>query len=155
MNKTLASMFVIAALSMGAAPAFAQSTTPAPDAAGCHHARGGGPFSAEHMERRITHLTQRLSLDAHQVTLVRGILTSSRTQAEALRTGTPGPERRTQFHALMQSTRSQIDAVLNDAQRAQFAQMQTEMRGRMHGRRGHHGGHAPGATPPSGDARGI
>jgi len=141
MNKTLASLLVLACLSIGA-PVLAQDVAPTPGAE-CRHGRDGGPFSPEHMERRITHMTERLSLDAHQVTMLREILTSARTQAETIRTGTPGPERRVQFHALMQSTHGRIDAILNDTQRAQFAALRSQMREHGRGRRGHRGGGAP------------
>ncbi len=132
MNKPLASLLVALTLALGAAPALAQDATPAHP----HHGHPGArPFSPEAMERRLAHLTERLALDAHQVTSVRQILEATRAQAEALRTtGTPGPERRQQFRALLESSREQIDAVLSEPQRAQFAAMIAERRARIRGR---------------------
>ena len=67
MKKTLTSMLVIAALSLTSGLAFAQESgaSSAERGAECHgrHGRGHGhgPMSAEGMERRITHMTERLS----------------------------------------------------------------------------------------------
>lgn len=158
MNKPLASLLTALTLSL-AAPAFAQTTAPDAPAAECRHGRGHFAermLSPEAMERRIARMTEHLSLDAHQVTELREILTASRTQAESLRTSTTttGPARREAFRALMEQTRTRIDAILTDAQRAQFAQMRAQRRARFEARHGH--GHR-GGPPASGgaDPRGI
>lgn len=143
MKKSLVSMMLASVLSLGVlsvgGSAMAQSTPGAEGHRG--HGRGhgrhgrGGPFSPEAIEHRITRLTERLSLDAHQVILVREILASARTEAEALRAADRGPERRAQFRALMESTATRIDAILNETQRAQFTAMRAEMRERFEARR--------------------
>jgi protein CpxP len=146
MKKPLVSLMMIAALSLGAL-SLAVGTASAQDAApegrggrghhGPHGGRGrhGGPFSPEAIEHRLTRLTERLSLDAHQVTLVREILTSARAEAETLRAGERGPERRAAFRALMESTATRIDAVLNETQRVQFAELRAHMHERREARR--------------------
>lgn len=108
-----------------------------------HHGPGMGGrghlFSEEAMERRLNRLTERLSLDEHQVTLVREILGDARTRAMAIRDGgEAGPARREQFRALMDDVHGRIDAVLNEAQRAELATLRGELRERF-GRRGEHG----------------
>lgn len=160
MNKSLATLLTALTLSLVAAPAFAQTTGAAPDApsADCHHGRGRFAermLSPEAMERRITHMTERLSLDARQVTQLREILTASRAQAETLRTSTAttGPARREAFHALMEQTRTRIDAILNDTQRAQFTQMREQRRARFEARHGH--GRRGGPAASGADPRGI
>ncbi len=157
MNKPLASLLTALTLSLGGAPAFAQSTAPDAPPAECHHGRGHRmerALSPEAMERRIAHMTEQLALDAHQVTQLREILTASRAQAESLRasTTTTGPARREAFHALMEQTRTRIDAILSDTQRARFAEMRAERRARFVGRHGRPG--AP-AAPGGADPRGI
>jgi hypothetical protein len=138
MKKSLIAILVLSSLSL-ASLALAQEAGPAPG--DCRGGRGhhGRHFSPEAMERRLSHLTERLSLDEHQVTLVREIFASARTEAEALRTA-PGmaersPERRAAFRALMESVGTRIDAVLNETQRAQFAAMRAERRARHSARR--------------------
>lgn len=160
MNKPLATLLVLTSLALGAGTAFAQETGGAPDrGAECHHGRGGRMgrgFTAEGMERRITHMTARLSLDTHQVALVREIFTSARTQAEALRAQAPSAERHAAFEALRTATEGRIDAILNDTQRAQLATMRAERQAHMRehgGGRGHHRGGGPG--PRSDADRGI
>jgi len=147
MKKTLTSMLVIAALSLTAGLAFAQDTGAehrAERGAECRGGRHGhGPMSAERMERRITHMTERLSLDAHQVTLVREIFTAARTEGEAMRASERSPERRAQFQALMQRVETQIDAILNDAQRTTLAAMRATRREHMEARRARRGEGAP------------
>lgn len=159
MKKTLTSMLVIAALSLTAGLAFAQDAGTergADRSAECRgrHGRHGshGPMSAEGMERRIAHMTERLSLDAHQVTLVREILTAARTEGEALRAAERSPERRAQFQALHQRVEAQIDAILTDAQRTTLATMRAARHERMEARRARRGERGEGE--PRGERRG-
>ncbi len=173
MKKTLTSMLVIAALSLTTGLALAQDAGTDRGAArgDCpgHHGRGRGhgPMSAEGMERRIAHMTERLSLDAHQVTLVREILTAARTEGEALRAAERSPERRAQFQALHARVEAQIDAILTDAQRTTLAAMRAERHERMEARRARRGERGEGArgegarggrggrTAPAESSRGI
>lgn len=127
--------FVVAVLSMSlsaiALPAFAQ------DAGRTHHGhhRGHGRFSPARMERHLERLTERLSLDEHQVTLVREIMAAARTEAEALRELPRGEARRDAGHALFESVAERIDAILTDTQRTSFAALRAEMRARHEERR--------------------
>lgn len=148
MKKTLTSMLVIAALSLTAGLAFAQDAggDRSAECRGRHgRGHGHGPMSAEGMERRITHMTERLSLDAHQVTLVREIFTAARTEGEALRAAERSPERRAQFQALHQRVEAQIDAILTDAQRTTLAAMRASRHERMEARRARRGERGEGA----------
>jgi periplasmic protein CpxP/Spy len=164
MKKPLVSLMMIAALSLGAlsfmGSASAQDAAPEGRGGRGHHGphggrgRHGGPFSPEAIEHRLTRLTERLSLDAHQVTLVREILTSARAEAETLRAGERGPERRAAFRALMESTATRIDAVLNETQRAQFAELRAHMHERREARREGRRGRGEGRPGARGD-RGI
>lgn len=135
MKKSLIAILVLSSLSL-ASLALAQDGGGAPRG-DCRGGRGhhGRHFSPEAMERRLTHLTERLSLDEHQVTLVREIFVAARAEGEALRATERSPERRAAFHALMESVGTRIDAVLNETQRAQFAAMRAERRARHEGRR--------------------
>ena len=127
-KHTFSSILIAFALTtLGAAPALAQAAGGAP---GVEHRRGHGRhhgrLSPEHMERRLEHLTSALSLDEHQVVLLREIFDAARTEAEALRGTERGEGRREARHALIESVVQRIDAVLNDAQRETFARLRTE-----------------------------
>lgn len=131
-KNLLVSMSLVVGLLIGAAEAGAQR--------GRGH-DGPGLLDEGAVERRLTRLTERLALDEHQVTLVREILNDARAQGLALRGGAErGPERRARFRALMEATAGRIDAVLNDAQRVEFAALREEMRARRAARRAHRAG---------------
>lgn len=136
-KKTVLSVLMVAGLLFGGAGlAAAQRGDGAGRGHHGHHRGRGHFFSEEAMERRLTHMTERLSLDAHQVGLVREILADARTRAMALRESTErGPARREQLRALMEETSGRIDAVLNETQRTEFAEMRGEMRARHAARR--------------------
>lgn len=139
-KKTVLSVLMVAGLLFGGAGLAAAQRGDGAGRGHGHHGPGmrgrGHFFSEEAMERRLTRMTERLSLDAHQVTLVQGILADARTRAVALRESTErGPARREAFHALMEETSGRIDAVLNETQRAEFAEMRSDMRARHAARR--------------------
>lgn len=103
---------------------------------------GGGGDPAAHVERRLQHLTQRLGLDARQVSRIRAIFQESVQRREAVRAMPRGSDERRQAKEDLRTwTHARIRAVLTPAQQATFDQLRAE-RGRQGGRR-HHGGRGP------------
>lgn len=148
--NALSTMLAALALALGsAAPVLAQDPADAPSASSGehgrghghgrhgHHGRGHGPgrFSPEAMEHRLERLTVELSLDEHQVTLVREIFAAARTEAQALRALPRGDARRDAGRALFESVAERIDAVLTDTQREAFARLRAEHSERREARR--------------------
>lgn len=113
------------------------------------------------LDRRVEHMTERLSLDARQQQQVRGILSGAAQQRRALmeqaRLDETSP--RDAMQALRERTQAQLSSVLTAEQRTQLEAMRAQRGERGHGRRGHGGpgrgqgrGHG-GARPGTGAAR--
>lgn len=154
-KNTLSSMLVaLAVTAVTAAPVMAQEAASAAPGAtadaerGRSHGRGRGHgrgphgpgaghgrFSVEAMEHRLERLTLELSLDEHQVVLVREIFTAARDEASAVRDLPRGEARRDARRAFMESVATRIDAILTDAQRETFARLRAEHRERRDERR--------------------
>jgi Spy/CpxP family protein refolding chaperone len=96
---------------------------------------------AQRIERRVTHMTEKLSLSPAQASRVRSILEAAKTQRQALRNGSAaGDERRQAMRGLHDRTRAAIDAVLTPAQRTQAAEHRAARGERRHrGERGDRG----------------
>ena len=91
----------------------------------------------ERIDRRVTHLTEALSLSPEQTTEVRSILTSNQEKMMALRESTT--DRRELRQQMMQSLRetdTQIEALLDDGQKAKYAEIKQKERRRRGGRSG-------------------
>lgn len=102
--------------------------------------------AAERIDRRIEHMTERLSLTGQQQQQVRGILNHSASQRRALmeQGRLDGTSPREAMRALREGTGAQIRSVLNSEQAAQMDEMRARRseRGARGGRRGrgHRGG---------------
>jgi periplasmic protein CpxP/Spy len=126
--------------------AFAQSETQAappangPAAGEAYHGRG--------VERELNQLSRILSLTDDQKTQVKTILESQRQQMEQLRSsagqanGAAQPDR-TQFQAIRQDTKTKIEALLNDEQKAKYEAWLQQREQRMEQRRGGEGEQGP------------
>ncbi len=87
------------------------------------------------LDRRVSRMTEKLSLSETQASRIRGILEAARTQRQALRNGSQaGPERQAAMQTLRQRTKTAIDAVLTAEQRSTLEQHRGDR-----GRRGRHG----------------
>jgi Spy/CpxP family protein refolding chaperone len=132
---------------LSCATLFAQTesqTTPAqngPTAGATLHHRPG-------VEGQVKHLTRALSLTADQQTQVKALLESQRQQIQQLRQSAPAnsangqaaqPDR-TQFQAIRQDTRTKIEALLNDQQKAKFEAMLQRRQQMIEQRQGTTGG---------------
>jgi len=98
---------------------------------------GPPPSPSEHAK----HLTKELGLNQDQSTKIQQILEAQQQKRQAERDSLANlspEERRQQFMQSRQEVNSQIEAVLNDAQKKKFEQLQS----RAKNRRGHEG-HSP------------
>lgn len=151
-NGTRALMVTFALTALAAPVALAQEAGGGPGVErserggrGHHgHGRGGhgrhhGRFSPEAVEHRLERMRVELSLDEHQVALVREIFAAVRTEASALRDLPRGEARREARRALMEGVATRIDAILTDAQRETFARLRAEHRARREACRGARG----------------
>ena len=127
----LAAAFSMAALAV--VPSFAEAQ---PRQEPCReHGRRGDP--AAHLEQRLQHLTQKLGLDARQVSRVRTIFQQSTQRREAVRALPRGSaERQRAREELRTWTHARIRAVLTPAQQATFDQLRAQRRGPHSGGRG-------------------
>ncbi len=89
--------------------------------------RGGG-----NPERQLQMLTERLSLTADQQTQVKALLADQRQKMQALRESNSGaPPDRQQMEGIRNDTDAKINALLNENQKAKFAEWQKERSARM------------------------
>ena len=87
---------------------------------------------APNANRQARHLARTLGLSRSQVAQIKPILADRIQQMQSVRgDATLSPQdRRQKAREIMQASKSQIEAVLNDAQRQQFEQMLAERRSR-------------------------
>lgn len=92
----------------------------------------------ERIDRRVEHMTERLSLSERQQQQVRGILRHAAGQRRALmEQGQNDPaSARDAMRGLHEQTTAQIRSVLNSEQQATFDEMRERRERRGHGRRG-------------------
>jgi Spy/CpxP family protein refolding chaperone len=95
-------------------------------------------------ERELGQLTQALSLTPDQQTQVKGLLEQRRGKMDELR-GSGTPPTREQMEGIRKDTDAKISALLNDDQKAKFAEWQKQ---RMERRRGPGGPGGDGPPPP-------
>ena len=127
MKHTLTSLALAGALALGlgAVPAFAQDDTPpSPPPMG----QTGGHRHAPNPERQLKHLTRALDLTADQQTQLMPILEAQDQKMTALwQNDSLSPQdRRSQMRQLHQDSKAQIEAVLTDAQKQKYEQMEQE-----------------------------
>ncbi len=134
MRYTLPS-FVLAgalALSLGAGTAFAQDDAPPtpPPAMG---QMGGHHGHAPNAKQQLKHLTRMLGLTADQQAQIQPILETEDQKMKALwQDDSLSPEdRRSQMMQLHRDSRAQLEAVLTDAQKQKYEQMEQERQQRM------------------------
>jgi Spy/CpxP family protein refolding chaperone len=91
------------------------------------HCGRGDP--AAHLERRLQHLTQKLGLDARQVSRIRAIFQDSAQRRQAVRTLPRGSDQRQRAREDLRTwTRARIRTVLTPAQQTTFDQLRAERR---------------------------
>jgi len=101
-----------------------------------------GQHQERRLDRRVTRMTEKLSLSETQATRIRSILEAAAEQRRALRNGSEaGTERRQAMQTLRERTKAAVDAVLTAEQRTALEAHRAEHEGRRgrHGRRGQRG----------------
>jgi Spy/CpxP family protein refolding chaperone len=119
-------------------------------AAGQWGRHGGNP------ERELQQLTERLQLTTDQQTQVKSLLAERRQKMDELRRSSSGsdssaqtaPPGREQMEALRNDTDTKISALLNQDQKAKFAEWQQERKARMERHQGPGGDNPPPPPPP-------
>lgn len=101
--------------------------------------RHGGPGPRD-LDRTMSHLTERLSLNEEQQKQIRQIFEEREAKAREMmaksrESGASREERRKQFAGFRQETQAKVEAVLNEKQAEQYRQMQAERRQMMEKRR--------------------
>jgi Spy/CpxP family protein refolding chaperone len=99
-------------------------------------------------ERELGQLTQTLSLTPDQQTQVKGLLEERRGKMDVLR-GSGAPPTREQMEGIRQDTDAKINALLNDDQKAKFAEWQKQRMDRRRGPGGDGPPPPPAQQPPS------
>ena len=138
-----------AGLTLGSAAAFAQES-PAPDAS----AQPGGGGGGGHMGRmqmtpdeQLARMTKHYNLSADQQTQIKPILANQQQQMMALRgdTSLSRDDKMAKMKGIRDDSNTKIQAILNDSQKAKFAEDQQKMQERMQQR----DSGAPAGGPPA------
>jgi Spy/CpxP family protein refolding chaperone len=137
-------------LTLGTAAAFAQQDSPAaPDASAQQPGNGGGRMGRMQMspDDRLAQMTKRYDLSADQQTQIKPILADQQTQMMALRqdSSLSREDKMAKMKGIRDDSNTKIQAILNDSQKAKFAEDQQKMQERMQQR----GGGAPAGGPPA------
>jgi protein CpxP len=158
MNRSLRTVALSSALCLGLATAstlFAQDAPPPQDQGGAqmHHGWHHGPMSTD---QELAHMTKALNLSSDQQTQLKPILQSRQDQLEQIHqdSSLARPDKMAKMKALDDSSNSQVEAVLNDQQKAKYEKMMARRKARMqHMRQMRQGGDQggdQGAPPPDG-----
>jgi protein CpxP len=136
-------------LTLGAATAFAQDA-PAPDpSAQPGGGGGGGRMGRMQMtpDEQVARMTKRYNLSADQQTQIKPILANQQQQMMALRgdSSLSREDRMAKMKGIRDDSNTKIQAILNDSQKAKYAEDQQKMQERMQQRVG--GG--PAGGPPA------
>jgi Spy/CpxP family protein refolding chaperone len=135
-------------LTFGAAAAFAQDN-PAPDASAQQPGNGQGRMGRMQMtpDERLAQMTKRYNLSPDQQTQIKPILADQQTQMMALRqdSSLSREDKMAKMKGIHDDSNTKIQAILNDSQKAKFAEDQQKMQERMQQR----GGGAPAGGPPA------
>jgi periplasmic protein CpxP/Spy len=136
-------------LGASASAVFAQAA--APDAApppppGMH----GHHMMAQDPDKQLAHMTAKLNLTADQQAQIKPILQDRNTQMMALHSDTSlaGPDKMAKMKSINQENRAKIDAVLNDQQKKQWAELQAQQKEKMQQHMQEHGGGMGQDAPP-------
>jgi periplasmic protein CpxP/Spy len=127
-------------LTFGAAAAFAQQdAAPAPDASA--QQGGGGHRQPPTPDEQVARMTKRYNLSADQQTQIKPIIADAQQKMMALRgdSSLSRDDKMAKMNSIHEDSNTKIQAILNDTQKAQFAQDQQKMQERMMQR----GGGAP------------
>ena len=126
-------------LTLGSAAAFAQDApAAAPDATA---QQGGGHRQPPTPDEQVARMTKRYNLSADQQTQIKPIVADAQQKMMALRedSSMSRDDKMAKMKSIHEDSNTKIQAVLNDTQKAQFAQDQQKMQERMMQR----GGGAP------------
>ena len=125
MHRLKAVLVLGAALAFGAVSAYAQDQ-PAQGEGGGHHHKGGG--DRQNPDKMAARMAQQLNLSADQTAQLKPILAERQQQVQALRSDSSLSEddRRAKAKQIMTDSNGKIMAILNDQQKQQFQQMQSE-----------------------------
>ena len=126
-------------LTLGSAAAFAQDApAAAPDAAA---QQGGGHRQPPTPDEQVARMTKRYNLSADQQTRIKPIVADAQQKMMALRgdSSMSRDDKMAKMKSIHEDSNTKISAILNDTQKAQFAQDQQRMQERMMQR----GGGAP------------
>ena len=126
-------------LTLGSAAAFAQDApAAAPDAAA---QQGGGHRQPPTPDEQVARMTKRYNLSADQQTQIKPIVADAQQKMMALRedSSMSRDDKMAKMKSIHEDSNTKISAILNDTQKAQFAQDQQRMQERMMQR----GGGAP------------
>jgi hypothetical protein len=122
-----------AGLTFGAAAAFAQDSSPSPDAAA--QGPGGGRMGRMQMtpDEQLARMTKRYNLSADQQTQIKPILADTQQQVTTLRqdSSMSRDDKMAKMKTIHDGANTKISAILNDSQKQQFAADQQKMQERM------------------------
>jgi periplasmic protein CpxP/Spy len=126
-------------LTFGSAAAFAQQDSPAPPDAAAQ--QGGGHRQPPTPDEQVARMTKRYNLSADQQAQIKPIVADQQQKMMALRedSSLSRDDKMAKMKSIHEDSSTKIQAVLNDTQKAQFAQDQQKMQERMMQR----GGGAP------------
>ncbi len=128
MRKSLCSLVLTGVLAIAGSAAFAQSDTPAqqpaPMAPGGRHGMS--------VDEQLARMTKELNLTPDQATQIKPILTDRMQQMEALHQdqSTSQTDKMAKMKSIRDDSNTKIEAVLNDTQKQQFAEMQAKQQQR-------------------------
>jgi protein CpxP len=126
-------------LTLGSAAAFAQQDSPAPPDAAAQ--QGGGHRQPPTPDEQVARMTKRYNLSADQQAQIKPIVADQQQKMMALRgdSSLSRDDKMAKMKSIHEDSNTKIQAILNDTQKAQFAQDQQKMQERMMQR----GGGAP------------
>jgi protein CpxP len=155
MRKSMTSFALAGLLFIGASASavLAQTNAPAPPNAQPPGMAGPHEHPMQPMDpaKQLAHLTAKLNLSAEQQAQIKPILVDRDQQAMALHTDTTlaPQDKRAKMESLHAESDAKIEAVLNDQQKKQYAEMKQKHQEMMHEHMKHHmDGMGPDAPPP-------
>ena len=118
-------------LTLGSAAAFAQQDSPAPPDAAAQ--QGGGHRQPPTPDEQVARMTKRYNLSADQQAQIKPIVADQQQKMMALRedSSLSRDDKMAKMKSIHEDSSTKIQAVLNDTQKAQFAQDQQRMQERM------------------------
>jgi Spy/CpxP family protein refolding chaperone len=131
-------------LTLGAAAAFAQQDSPAPNPSAQQPGMGHMGHQQMTPDEQVARMTKRYNLSADQQTQIKPIVADAQQKMMALRqdSSLSRDDKMTKMMSIREDANSKISAVLNDTQKQQFQEDQQKMQQRMQQRGG-------GAPPPA------